>query len=60
MLSSRACVENAGSATRVAGKEFSVIDEQEQITAYLSSEPMSDFKMQLERQAIQLVTVFSE
>jgi uncharacterized membrane protein affecting hemolysin expression len=60
LLISRACFENAGAATRVEGEEFTVIDEQEQITAYLSSEPMSDFKLLLERQAIQLVTVFSE
>jgi uncharacterized membrane protein affecting hemolysin expression len=60
LLISEACFENAGAATRVEGEAFTVIGENEKITAYLSSEPMSDFKLLLERQAIQLVTVFSE
>lgn len=60
LLISQPCFENAGAATRVEGDKFVVIDDQEEIVAYLSSEPMSDFQLLLERQAIQLVTVFSE
>lgn len=60
LLISEPCFENAGAATRVEGEEFTVVDDNEQIIAYLSSEPMSDFQLLLERQAIQLVTVFSE
>ncbi|MFK7864686.1 MAG: hypothetical protein AB8B95_10725 [Pseudohongiellaceae bacterium] len=60
LLISQPCFENAGAASRVEGERFEVIDDDEEIVAYLSSEPMSDFQLLLERQAIQLVTVFSE
>lgn len=60
LLISQPCFENAGAASRIEGEEFNVVDGDEEIVAFLSSEPMSDFQLLLERQAIQLVTVFSE
>lgn len=60
LLISERCFEQAGAATRVEGSEFTVVDDDEQIIAYLSSEPMSEFKTLLERQAMQLVSIYSE
>lgn len=60
LLISEPCFEHAGAGTRVSAEEFSIVDDEEQIITYMSHEPMSDFKLLLERQAIQLVTLYSD
>ena len=60
LLISERCFEQAGAATRVEGQKFTVVDDEEQILAFLSSEPMSEYQTLLERQAIQLVSIYSE
>ena len=60
LLISERCFEQAGAETRVEGQKFTVVDEDEQIIVYLSSEPMNEFQALLERQAIQLVSIYSE
>jgi uncharacterized membrane protein affecting hemolysin expression len=60
LLISQRCFEQAGAATRVEGQEFTVVDDDEQIIAYISSLAMSEFQTLLERQAIQLVSIYSE
>ncbi len=60
LLISERCFEQAGASSRVEGQEFTVVDDDEQIVAFLSSEPMSEYQTLLERQAIQLVSIYSE
>jgi uncharacterized membrane protein affecting hemolysin expression len=60
LLISERCFEQAGAASRVEGQKFTVIGDDEQIIAFLGSEPMSEFQTLLERQAIQLVSIYSE
>ena len=60
LLISQRCFEQAGAANRVEGHEFMVDGEDGQVTAYLSREPMNEFQALLERQAIQLVSIYSE
>jgi|TARA_B100000959_G_C14945769_1_gene609820 uncharacterized membrane protein affecting hemolysin expression len=50
---------HAGVGTRVTAEEFSIVDDDYQVITYLSDEPMSGFKFLLERQAIQLVTLYT-
>ena len=53
--------EHAGAGTRVSAEQFSiVVDDEEQIMTYFSHAPMSDYKLLLERQAIQVVTLYSD
>ena len=59
LLISEACFEHAGAGTRVEGEEFIIIDD-DQIVTYLSREPMYDYKSLLERQAIQLATLYTD
>jgi membrane protein len=60
LLISETCFEHAGAGIRVSAEEYSIVDDEEQIITYVSSEPMSDYKLLLERQAIQLATLYSE
>lgn len=60
LLISERCFEQAGAETRVEGKEFTMIDDDELLIAFISSEPMSEFQTLLERQAIQLVSIYSD
>ena len=61
LLISASCFEHAGAGTRVSAEQFSiVVDDEEQIMTYFSHAPMSDYKLLLERQAIQLMTLYSD
>ena len=62
LLISEACFEHAGAGTRVEGEEFIIVDDDDddQIVTYLSREPMFDYKYLLERQAIQLATLYAD
>lgn len=60
LLISEQCFQHAGAGSRIDAEEFSVVDDDLQIITYISSEPMSDYKLLLERQAIQLVTLYSD
>jgi hypothetical protein len=60
LLISEPCFQHAGAGTRIDAEEFSIVDDELQIITYISSDPMSDYKLLLERQAIQLVTLYSD
>ena len=60
LLISESCFEHAGAGARVSAEEYYIIHDEEQIITYISYEPMSDAKLLLERQAIQLVTLYSD
>lgn len=60
LLLSEAAFNHAGAGTRVDAEEFSVVDDEYEIITYRSNEAMSDYKLLLERQAIQLVTLYSD
>lgn len=51
---------HAGAHSRVDADEFADIGDEEVIRTYLGREPLSDYKLLLERQAIQLVTLYSD
>ena len=59
LLISDTSFEHAGAGTRVTAEEFSIVDDEDQVITYLSDEPMSGFRFLLERQAIQLVTLYT-
>lgn len=60
LLISEPCFQHAGAGTRIDASEFSIVDDDLQIITYLNNDPISDYKMLLERQAIQLVTLYSD
>lgn len=51
---------HAGAHSRVDADEFADIGDDEIVKTYLGREPMSDYRLLLERQAIQLVTLYSD
>ena len=59
VLISEAAFEHAGAGTRIEADEYGEIGEQEQTRTFIGLEPMSEYRLLLERQAIQLVTVYS-
>ncbi len=60
LLISESSYEHAGAHSRVDADEFSEIGEDGLIKTYLGREPLSDYRLLLERQAIQLVTLYSD
>lgn len=61
LLISESCFRHAGAGARIDAEEFSIVDDGDvQIITYLSIAPMSDYKLLLERQAIQLVTLYAD
>lgn len=60
LLISERCFEHAGAAARIDAEEFSVIDDGVQMKTYLSNDPMSDNSLLLERQAMQLATLYTD
>ena len=60
LLISEHCFDHAGAAARIDAEEFSVIDDDVPMRTYLSNDPMSDNSLLLERQAIQLATLYSD
>ncbi len=60
LLVSEPSYVHAGAHSRVDADEFSEIGDEEVIRTYLGREPLSDYKLLLERQAIQLVTLYSD
>lgn len=60
LLISKSSYEHAGAHSRVDADEFSALGEDELIRTYLGREPLSDFMLLLERQAIQLVTLYAD
>lgn len=61
LLISEPAFGHAGAGTRVDGEEFSRVDDSGvPLTIYLAQEPMSDYGLLLERQAIQLVTLYAD
>ena len=60
LLISKHCFDHAGAGTRIDAEEFSIIDDDIDIKTYLSNDPMSDNSLLLERQAIQLATLYAD
>ena len=60
LLISKHSFDHAGAAARIDAEEFSIIDDDINITTYLSNDPMSDNSPLLERQAIQLATLYAD
>ena len=60
LLISKHCFDHAGAAARIDAEEFSIIDDGINIKTYLSNDPMSDNSLLLERQAIQLATLYAD
>jgi len=60
LLISEPCFQHAGAGTRIDANEYSIVDDELQIITFLSNEPMSDYNLLLERQAIQLVTLYTD
>lgn len=60
LLISERCFDNAGAGTRIDAEEFSVIDDGVPMKTYLTNAPMSDNSLLLERQAMQLATLYSD
>lgn len=60
LLISERCYHGAGADTRIDAEEYTVVDDEEHIIAYLCNEPMAEYQSLLERQAMQLVTVYSD
>ena len=60
VLISAPAFEHAGSGSRIEADEFGEVGEHEQIRTYIALEPMSEYRLLLERQSIQLVTLYSE
>lgn len=59
LISTRA-FELAGAGNRIEAREYGWVGEPEAVDTFMALEPMSDYKLLLERQAIQLVTLYSE
>ena len=60
LLVSDPSYKHAGAHSRVDADAFSQIGEEEVIVTYLGREPLSDYRLLLERQAIQLVTLYAD
>lgn len=60
LLISEPCFEHAGAGARIDASEFSIVDDELQIITLLSNDPVLDYKNLLERQAIQLVTLYTD
>ena len=60
LLISKHCFDHAGAAARIDAEEFSIIGDGINIKTYLSNDPMSDNSLLLERQAIQLATLYAD
>lgn len=59
LISARA-FELAGAGNRIEAREYGLVGEPDAVDTYMALEPMSDYKLLLERQAIQLVTLYSD
>jgi len=60
VLISAPAFDHAGAGTRIEADEFGEVGEHERVLTYIGLEPMAEYKLLLERQAIQLVTLYSE
>jgi uncharacterized membrane protein affecting hemolysin expression/class 3 adenylate cyclase len=60
LLISEQSFEHAGSHNRLVADEFAEVGEADLIRTFLGREPMSNYKLLIERQAIQLVTLYSD
>ena len=59
VLISASAFENAGAGTRVEADNFGPVGEEEQISTFIARDPMSDYKILLEKQAAQLINLYS-
>ncbi len=60
VLISELTFEQAGAGTRVEAKKFSMLGDGEALVIYLGLAPKSDYALLLEKQAIQLFTMYSD
>lgn len=59
LLISGSCLQHAGADTRVRAEKFAEAGDADGITTYLSHEPVAEYQVLIERQASQLVTLYS-
>lgn len=59
VLISEPAYKNAGAGSRIEAEEYGDFGEQDQIKTYIGLEPMSEYRVLLERQATQLVSIYS-
>ncbi len=60
LLISGTAFSHAGAGNRIEAEEYAEVGNQERLQTFLALEPMSDYRLLLERQAIQLVTLYSD
>ncbi len=60
LLISAAAFNHAGAGSRIEGEEFMELGDQEKTRTYLGLEPMSDYRVLLERQAAQLARLYQD
>lgn len=60
LLISERCFQHAGAGTRIDAEQFAFAEDETQMMTYMSNAPMSDYQLLLERQAIQLVTLYAD
>jgi uncharacterized membrane protein affecting hemolysin expression/class 3 adenylate cyclase len=60
LLISATSFNYAGAGSRVEAEEYREVEDGEPVMTFLALESMSDYKLLLERQAIQLVTLYSD
>lgn len=59
LLISEPCYAYAGADTRIDAEEFSLADDELELIIYLSNQPLSDYKLLIERQAQQLLALYA-
>jgi hypothetical protein len=59
LLSSEECLQAAGGGNRVQAEKFAADSLGNDLSAYLCLEPVAEYKALLERQALQLITLYT-
>ena len=60
MLISARAFEHTGAGSRIEANAYGEVGDLEPVMTYIALEPMSDYRLLLERQAIQLITLYSD
>lgn len=60
MLISARAFEHTGAGSRIEADAYGEVGDLEPVNTFIALEPMSDYRLLLERQAMQLITLYSE
>ena len=60
LLISEPCFQHAGAGSRIDAEEYSLVADALPIITYLSNAPMSGYRLLLQRQAMQLVALYTD